>query len=40
MTLDAALRWKAHVKEKRDDLGLKYRKMYWFMERRSVLSIS
>jgi hypothetical protein len=29
MTLDAKLRWKAHVKKKREELELKYRKMYW-----------
>ena len=25
-TLDAKLRWKAHVKKKRDQLGIKYKK--------------
>ena len=39
MTLDAKLRWKAHVKEKREGLGLEYKKMYWLMGRRSALSI-
>lgn len=39
MTLDTKLRWKAHVKKKRDELGLKYRKMYWLMGRNSSLSI-
>jgi uncharacterized protein with GYD domain len=34
MTLDAKLRWKAHVKKKREELGLKYKKMYWLMGRR------
>ncbi len=29
ITLDAKLRWKAHVKKKREELGLKYQKMYW-----------
>ena len=38
MTLDAKLRWKAHVKKKREELGLKYRKMYWLIGRNSVLS--
>jgi hypothetical protein len=38
MTLDAKLRWKAHVKEKREQLGLKYKSMYWLMERRSAMS--
>jgi hypothetical protein len=28
-----------HVKKKREELGLKYRKMYWLMGRRSALSI-
>jgi uncharacterized protein with GYD domain len=39
MTLDAKLRWKAHVKKKREELGLKYKKIYWLMGRRSALSI-
>lgn len=39
MTLDAKLRWKAHVKKKRDELGLKYKKMYWLLGRNSHLSI-
>jgi len=36
---DAKLRWKALVKKKREKLGLKYKKMYWLMGRRSALSI-
>jgi transposase len=39
MTLDAKLRWKAHVKKIREELGLKYKKMYWLTGRRSALSI-
>jgi hypothetical protein len=39
MTLDAKLRWKAHVKKKKEELELKYRKMYWLMGRYSALSI-
>jgi len=39
MTLDAKLRWKTHVKKKREELGLKYKKIYWLMGRRSALSI-
>jgi hypothetical protein len=39
MTLVAKLRWKAHVKKKREELGLKYKKMYWITRRRSALSI-
>ena len=39
MTLDAKLRWKAHVKKKREELGLKYEKLHWLMGRRSALSI-
>ena len=38
MTLDAKLRWKVHVKKKRDELGLKYKHMYWLMGRISALS--
>jgi ABC-type cobalamin transport system permease subunit len=37
MTLDAKLRWKVHVKKNREELGLKYRQMYWLMGRRSGL---
>jgi hypothetical protein len=39
MKLDANMRWKAHVNKKREELGLKCKKMYWFMGRRSALSI-
>jgi hypothetical protein len=38
MTLDAKLRWKVHVKKKREELGVKYKQMYWLMGRRSALS--
>jgi uncharacterized protein with GYD domain len=37
--LDAKLRWKAHVKKKREEFGLKYKKIYWLMGRRSTLSL-
>lgn len=39
MTLDAKLRWKAHVKKKRDELELRYRKMHWLLGRYSSLSV-
>jgi len=39
ITLDTKVRWKAHVKQKREELGIKYRKMYWLMGRHSHLSI-
>jgi ABC-type cobalamin transport system permease subunit len=39
MTLDARVRWKARVKKKSESLGLKYKKMYWLMGRRSAVSI-
>jgi hypothetical protein len=29
MTLDAKLRWKARVKENREESGPKYKQMYW-----------
>ena len=29
MTLDTKLRWKTHVKKKRNELDIKYRKMLW-----------
>lgn len=36
-TLDAKLRWKAYAKKKREELGLKFRKMYWLIGRKSTL---
>ena len=39
MTLDAKLRWKAHVKKERQELGLRYKKMYWLIGRNSSLSL-
>lgn len=39
ITLDAKLRWKAHVKKKREELGIKYRKLYWLIGRNSTLSL-
>ena len=39
MTLDAKLRWKVHVKKKREELGIKYKNMYWMLGRHSKLSI-
>jgi hypothetical protein len=38
MTLDARLRWKEHIKKKRDELNIKFRKMYWIVGRKSELS--
>lgn len=39
MTLDAKLRWKEHVKKKRNELNIKLRKMYWLIGRRSTMNI-
>jgi len=39
MMLDAKLRWKANVKKKYEELGLKYKKVYLLMGRRPALSI-
>lgn len=39
MTLDAKLKWKEHVKKKKQELNLKFRKMYWLLGRQSQLSI-
>lgn len=39
MTLDAKLRWKEHIKKKKEELNIKYRKMYWLMGRNSELTI-
>ena len=38
MTLDAQLRWKEHVKMKREQLNIQYRKMYWLLGRNSQLT--
>jgi hypothetical protein len=38
MTLDAKLRWKEHIKKKRD-LNIKFRKMHWLLGRNSELSV-
>ena len=38
MTLDAKLRWKAHVKKKREEMDLKYKRIYWLIGRNSSLS--
>lgn len=38
MTLDTKLRWKEHVKKKKEELNLKYRKMYWLLGRHSELT--
>jgi uncharacterized protein YeeX (DUF496 family) len=39
MTLDAKLRWKEHIKKKRDELNIKFRRMYWLLGRNSELSV-
>lgn len=39
MTLDAKLRWKEHVKKKKEELNIKYRKMYWLLGRHSELTL-
>lgn len=38
LTLDVKLRWKEHVKKKKEELNLKYRKMLWLLGRNSELS--
>ena len=38
MTLDAKLRWKVHAKKQREEIGLKYKRIYWLKGRRSALS--
>ena len=35
MTLETKLRWKAHVKIKREELGIRYKCMYWLIGRNS-----
>jgi hypothetical protein len=39
MTLDAKLRWKEHIQKKRDELNIKFKKMYWLLGRNSELSV-
>jgi hypothetical protein len=39
MTLDAKLGWKEHIKKKREELNIKFRKMYWLLGCNSELSI-
>lgn len=39
MTLDTKLRWKVHVKKKKEQLNLKYKSMYWMLGRRSGLTV-
>jgi hypothetical protein len=39
MMLDAKLRWKVRVKKKREELGLKYGKIYWLLGRKSTLCL-
>ncbi|KAI5737863.1 hypothetical protein M8J77_000145 [Diaphorina citri] len=39
MTLDAKLKWKEHVKKKRQQLQLKFQKLYWLLGRYSPLPI-
>jgi uncharacterized protein YeeX (DUF496 family) len=37
--LDDKLRWKEHIKKKRDELTIKFRKMYWLLGCNSELSV-
>jgi hypothetical protein len=39
MIFYAKLRWKEHIKKKRDELNIKFRKMYWLLGRSSELSV-
>jgi hypothetical protein len=39
MTLVTKLRWKEHIKIKREELNIKFRKMYWLLRCNSELSI-
>jgi hypothetical protein len=39
MIINTNLRWKEHIKKKRDKLNIKFRKMYWLLGRNSELSI-
>lgn len=37
--LDKKLTWKTHIKQKRDQLNLRYKNLYWLLGRNSVLSV-
>jgi hypothetical protein len=39
MNLDVKLRWKEHIKKKRDELNIKFKKMDWLLGRNSELSV-
>ena len=39
ITLDAKLRWRAHVKKKREKPEKKYKKMYWLIGRNANLQL-
>jgi hypothetical protein len=39
VTLDVKLRWKEHIKKKRDELNIKFRKIYWLLGSNSELSV-
>ena len=39
MTLDAKLKWKEHIKKKREELQIKLNKLHWLLGRRSKLSV-
>jgi hypothetical protein len=39
LPLDAKLRWKEYIKKKRDEINMKFRKMYWLLGRSSELSV-
>lgn len=39
MTLDTKLKWKEHVKKKKEELSIKFRKMNWLLGRNSELTI-
>lgn len=39
INLDAKLKWKEHIKKKKDELNIKYRQLYWLLGRNSELSV-
>ena len=39
ITLDAELRWRAHVKKKREELEIKYKTMYWLIGRNANIQL-
>ena len=40
MTLDAKLKWKEHVKKKKEEMNIRYHKIKWLLGKNSKLSLN